>query len=201
MSGSKTHEAKVLAAKAVLMQQQAEERNRRAVELEVKRVEMEIKRTQLERQHRLELTKLEAERVVAAARDQVELAKLEAFLSEQAMSELTIQQEGAKGSHKVEKSPAKDNLMQLLRVPVASLPSVISCSITPVSVINPPLTSKPAVENPAGTTSMNEAGGICVSDPLVVQKSYLIQPLIREMCLSPSKVIAKMSPIQTRRLL
>lgn len=58
------------------MQQQAEERNRRAVELEVKRVEMEIKRTQLDRQHRLELTKLEAERVVAAARDQVELAKL-----------------------------------------------------------------------------------------------------------------------------
>ena len=201
MSSSKTHEAKVLAAKAVLMQQQAEERNRRAVELEVKRVEMEIKRTQLERQHRLELTKLEAERVVAAARDQVELAKLEAFLAEQAMSELTIQQEGAKGSHKVEKSPAKDNLMQLLRVPVASLPSVISCSITPVSVINPPLTSKPAVENPAGTTSMNEAGGICVSDPLVVQKSNLIQLLIREMCLSPSKVIAKMSPIQTRRLL
>ena len=91
--------------------------------------------------------------------------------------------------------------MQLLRVPVASLPSVISCSITPVSVINPSLTSKPAVENPAGTTSMNEAGGICVSDPLVVQKSNLIQPLIREMCLSPSKVIAKMSPIQTRRLL
>ena len=172
MSGSKTHEAKAIAAKAVLMQQQAEERNRRAVELEVKRVEMEIKRTQLERQHRLELTKLEAERVVAA-----------------------------KGSHKVEKSPAKDNLMQLLRVPVASLPSVISCSITPVSVINPPLTSKPAVENPAGTTSMNEAGGICVSDPLVIQKSNLIQPLIREMCLSPSKVIAKMRPIQTRRLL
>lgn len=79
MSSSKTHEAKVLAAKAVLMQQQAEERNRRAVELEVKRVEMEIKRTQLERQHRLELTKLEGERVVAAARDQVELAKLEVF--------------------------------------------------------------------------------------------------------------------------
>lgn len=138
MSSSKTHEAKVLAAKAVLMQQQAEERNRRAVELEVKRVEMEIKRTQLERQHRLELTKLEAERVVAAARDQVELAKLEAFLAEQAMSELTIQQEGAKGSHKVEISPAKDNRMQLLRVPVTSLPSVISCSITPVSVINHP---------------------------------------------------------------
>lgn len=60
VSGSKTHEAKAIAAKAVLMQQQAEERNRRAVELEVKRVEMEIKRTQLERQHRLELTKLEA---------------------------------------------------------------------------------------------------------------------------------------------
>ena len=64
------------------MQQQAEERSRRAVELEVKRVEVEIKRTQLDLQHRLELTKLEAEKEVVAARDQAELAKLEAFLAE-----------------------------------------------------------------------------------------------------------------------
>jgi len=56
------------------MQQQAEERSSRAVELEVKRVEMEIKRTQLELQHRLELTKLEAEKEVVAARDHAELA-------------------------------------------------------------------------------------------------------------------------------
>ena len=44
------------------MQQQAEERSRKMVELEVKRVEMEMKRTELELQHRIELTKLEAER-------------------------------------------------------------------------------------------------------------------------------------------
>jgi len=68
------------------MQQQAEERSRRAVELEVKRVEMEIKRTQLELQHRLELTKLEAEKYVVAARDRAELANLEVFLAEQEMS-------------------------------------------------------------------------------------------------------------------
>ena len=82
VSSSKAPEAKVQAAKAALMQQQAEERSRRAVELEVKRVEVEIKRTQLDLQHRLELTKLEAEKEVVAARDQAELAKLEAFLAE-----------------------------------------------------------------------------------------------------------------------
>ena len=65
---------------------EAEERSKKMVELEVKRVEMEIKRTELELQHRLELTKLEAEREVMAARDQVELANLEASLAEQEMS-------------------------------------------------------------------------------------------------------------------
>ena len=34
------------AAKALLMQQQAEERSKKTVELEVKRVEMEMKRTE-----------------------------------------------------------------------------------------------------------------------------------------------------------
>ncbi|XP_015750073.1 PREDICTED: sushi, von Willebrand factor type A, EGF and pentraxin domain-containing protein 1-like [Acropora digitifera] len=44
------------------MQQQAEERSRKSIELEAKRIEMEIKRTQVELQHKLELTKLEAEK-------------------------------------------------------------------------------------------------------------------------------------------
>ena len=82
---SRSQRAKIEAAKALLMQQQAEERSKKLVELEVKRVEMEIKRTELELQHRLELTKLEAEREVMAARDQVELANLEALLAEQEM--------------------------------------------------------------------------------------------------------------------
>ena len=42
VSRSKAREAKVQAAKAALMQQQAKERSRKAVELEVKKVEMEI---------------------------------------------------------------------------------------------------------------------------------------------------------------
>ena len=114
VSSSKAREAKVQAAKAALVQQQAEERSRRAVELEMKRVEMEIKRTQLELQHRLELTKLEAEREVVAARDQAELAKLEAFLAEQEMSELTNEKEGIKWSPKVEEFHPKDELVQSL---------------------------------------------------------------------------------------
>ena len=149
VSSSTAREAKVQAAKAALMQQ-AEERSRGAVELEVKRVEMEIKRTQLELQHRLELTKLEAEKKVVAARDQAELAKLEAFLAEQEMSELTNEKEGIKWSPKVEEFHPKDERVQSLEVPVPSLPSVTFSSFTPapVSVTNPPLTSTPAVESP-----------------------------------------------------
>ena len=172
VSSSKAREAKVQAAKAALVQQQAEERSRRAVELEVKRVEMEIKRTQLELQHRLELTKLEPEKEVVAARDKAELAKLEAFLAEQEMSELTNEKEGIKWSPKVEEFHPKDELVQSLEVPVPSLPSVIFSSFNPapVSVTTPPLTSTPAVENPAATSSMHVTGGIYFSDPPVVPK-------------------------------
>ena len=51
MSGSKALEdIKHQRAKAALIQQQAEERARKAVELEMKRVELEIKRTGLDPQ-------------------------------------------------------------------------------------------------------------------------------------------------------
>ena len=85
---------------------------------------MEIKPTQLELQHRLELTKLEAEKEVVAARDQAELAKLEAILADQEMSELTNEKEGIKWSPKVEEFHPKEKLVQSLEVPVLSLPSV-----------------------------------------------------------------------------
>ena len=80
MCSSKAREAKAQAARAALVQQQAEEMSRKVVELEKKRIEMEITRTELE--YRLELTKLEAEREVAAARNKAELASLEATLAE-----------------------------------------------------------------------------------------------------------------------
>ena len=163
------------------MQQQAEERRRGTVELEVKRFEMEIKRTQLELQHRLGLTKLDAEKEVVAARDQAELAKLEAFLVQKETSRLTDENEGIKWSPKVEEFHPKDELVQSLEVAVASLPLAIFSSFTPapVSVINPPLTSTPAVENPAATTSMHVTGGICFSDPPVVPKMQL-NPTVHE---------------------
>jgi len=139
---------------------------------------MEIKRTQLELQHRLELSKLEAEKEVVAARDQAELANLEAFLAEQEMSELTNEREGIKWSPKVEEFHPKDKLAQPVEVPVAS---VISSDFTPapVSVANPPLTSTPAVENPVATNSMHATGGICFSDPPVVSKLQL-KPAVHE---------------------
>ena len=68
---SRAQGAKVEASKALLMQQKVEERSKKMAELEAKRVEMKIKRTELELQHRLELTKLEAEREVTPARNQV----------------------------------------------------------------------------------------------------------------------------------
>ena len=68
---SRAQGAKVEAAKALLMQQKVEGRSKKMAELEAKRVEMKIKRTELELQHRLELTKLEAEREVTPARNQV----------------------------------------------------------------------------------------------------------------------------------
>ena len=68
---SKSREAKIQAAKAALIQQQAEEGARKTVELEMKRVEMEIKRTEMDLQHRLELTKLEAEREVTTSKNRI----------------------------------------------------------------------------------------------------------------------------------
>lgn len=140
VSSSKAREAKVQAAKAALMQQQAEERSRKAIELEAKRIEMEIERTQLELQQRLELTKLEAEREVVAAKVQAQLANLEAFLAEQEMSELNNEQEGIKWSPELKIQPM-GNLVQVLTV---SLPSVITP--TSVSMANPPFTSTPAAD-------------------------------------------------------
>jgi len=97
------------------------------------------------------------------------------------MSELTNEREGIKWSPKVEEFHPKYKLAQPVEVPVASLPSVISSSFTPasVSVANPPLTSTPAVDNPAATTSMHATGGICFSDPPVVSKLQL-KPAVHE---------------------
>jgi len=119
---------------------------------------------------------LGAEREVVAARDQAELAKLEAFLAEKEMSELTNEKEGINWSPKVKEFHPKDKLVQPLEAPVASLPSVISSTFppAPVLVINPSLKSTPAVGHPAATT-----GGICFSDALAVPKMQL-KPTVRE---------------------
>lgn len=87
------------------------------------------------------------------------------------MSELTNEQEGIKWSSKAEAHP-KENLMQPLEVPIVSLPSVITSSFTlaSMSMVNPPLTSTPAVGNSATIASTHATGGICFSKPLVVPK-------------------------------
>ena len=91
------------------------------------------------------------------------------------MSNLTNEKEDIKWSPKVEEFHSRDELVQNLGVPVASLPSVIFSSFTPapVSVMNPPLTSIPAVENAAATTSIHATREISFSDPPVVPKLQL----------------------------
>ena len=129
VSSSKAREARVQAARAALMQQQAEERSKKSIELEAKRIEMEIKRMQMELQHKLELTKLEAEKEVVAAKDQAQLAKLDALLAEQEISELNYEQEGIKWSPELEVH-GRENQLQPLQLPIVSLPSVITSSST-----------------------------------------------------------------------
>ena len=158
---SRSQRAKIEAAKALLMQQQAEERSKKLVELEVKRVEMEIKRTELELQHRLELTKLEAEREVTAARNQVELANLEASLAEQEISDPLTGLEGIKWSPNLD---LKDSKCQSSRVPPETLPSVISANNVPVT--KPSHTSTPGLVN-AQTSNTLTSGNTYFKVPSV----------------------------------
>ena len=174
VSSSKAREARVQAERAALMQQQAEERSRKSIELEAKRIEMEIKRTQMELQHKLELTKLEAEKEVVAAKDQAQLAKLDALLAEQEISELNYQQEGIKWSPELEVH-GRENQLQPLQLPIVSLPSVITSSLTLASapMANPPLTSIPAADNPATTDRVYTNRGVCFSEPPKAPKPQL----------------------------
>ena len=143
------------------MQQQAEERSKKLVELEVKRVEMEIKRTELELQHRLELTKLQAEREVTAARNQVELANLEASLAEQEISDPLTGLEGIKWSPDLD---LKDRKSQSSRLPPETLPSVISANNVPVT--KPSHTLTPGLVN-AQTSNTPTSGNTYFKVPSV----------------------------------
>ena len=135
---------------------------------------MAIKRTQMELQHKLELIKLEAEKEVVAAKDQAQLAKLDALLAEQEISELNYEQEGIKWSPELEVH-GRENQLQPLQIPIVSLPSVITSSLTPASapMANPPLTSTPAANDPATTDRVHTNRGICFSEPPKAPKTQL----------------------------
>ena len=163
--------------KAALIQQQAEERSRRAVELEVKRVEMEIKRTEMELQHRLELTKLEAKSEIVAAKNQAELAKLEAFLAEQEVSDLPSCKEGGKWPHNHDMN-FKGIEIQSPEVPSVTLPSATTtCNLDIGPRGNPPLTSTPATEISLTTSSTPPIAKIRFRVPHVTSKD-LTEPAV-----------------------
>ena len=174
VSSSKAQEARVQAARAALMQQQAEERCRKSIELEAKRIEMELKRTQMELQQKLELTKLEAEKNVVAAKDQAQLAKLYSLLAEQEISELNYEQERIKWSPELEVH-GRENQLQPLQIPIVSLPSVITSSLTLTSapMANLPLTSTPAADDPAITDRVHTNRRECFSKPLKAPEMQL----------------------------
>jgi hypothetical protein len=80
---SKLREAKLAATKASLIERQTESRKKIALQLELAKMDMEIKRKELEYNQRLELAHIEMENEVVAARDNPELAELEARIAEQ----------------------------------------------------------------------------------------------------------------------
>lgn len=92
----------------------------------------------MELQHRLELTKLEAEKEVVAARDKAELFKLEAFLAEKEMSELTNKKEGIKWSPKVDEFHPKDKQVLKYQSRFCRQLFLVAFTPAPVSVINAP---------------------------------------------------------------
>ncbi len=85
---SKLWEANLAASKATLIGKQTENRKKRALQLELAKMEMELKRKELEYQQRLKLANIEMENEVGTARDNAELAELEAKIAEQEVSEL-----------------------------------------------------------------------------------------------------------------
>ena len=85
---SKLRDAKLIAAKTALLQQQAQEKKRRAIEIERTRMELEMKQKELELQQRLKLTELETEDDIFEAKNKAELANLEARFAEEELSVL-----------------------------------------------------------------------------------------------------------------
>ena len=77
-ASQRLNEARLAEAKAVMIQQQAEERRKRKLEVETKRMELEIKQKEFELKQKLEIAALEAEDDIAVARSNAELASLEA---------------------------------------------------------------------------------------------------------------------------
>jgi L-2-hydroxyglutarate oxidase LhgO len=88
-----------------LIERQTESRKKRALQLELAKIDMEIKRKEFEYNQRLELAHIEMENEVVAARDNTELAELEARIAEQEVSELTKHKEKDKESNRTCSSP------------------------------------------------------------------------------------------------
>ena len=75
---SELREAKMAAMKASLIERQTESRKKRALQLELVKMDMEIKPKEFEYNQRIKLVYIEMENEVVAARDNTELAELEA---------------------------------------------------------------------------------------------------------------------------
>jgi hypothetical protein len=87
-ASQRLRETRDAAAKAAIVHKHVESKKRREVELELKRMELEIKQREFELQQRYELAQIEIADEVQKAKDDAELANLEAELARQEFVEL-----------------------------------------------------------------------------------------------------------------
>ena len=148
---SKLREAKLAASRASLIEKQTESRKKRAIQLELAKMDMEIKRRELEYKQRLELAQIEMENEVVAARDNTELAELEARMAEQAVSELMKYED--KESNRTCPSPIISSSAR--QEPKSSRPN-ISENVPPTKQSSFPMNMPPLQEN----SNVNPASSI-----------------------------------------
>ncbi|CAB4040210.1 Hypothetical predicted protein [Paramuricea clavata] len=144
---SKLHEAKLAATKASLIKRQTESRKKRALQLELAKMDMEIKRKEFEYNQRPELAHIEMESEVVTARDNTELAELEARIAEQEVSELAKHKEKDKESNRTCSTPLISSSSNSYQERNSTHPATAD-HIPPTGQSNVPKETSPLRDNP-----------------------------------------------------
>ena len=132
---------------ASLIERQTESRKKRALQLELAKMDMEIKRKEFEYNQRIELAHIEMENEVVAARDNTELAELEARIAEQEVSELTKHKEKDKESNRTCSSSLISSSSNSYQERNSAHPATAD-HILPIGQSNVPKETSPLKDNP-----------------------------------------------------